>query len=133
MKAALDELGVGPSGPDRLADPTQSVGGAGGVHELLPRRDDASGVAADDAHVGERDVVGVGAEPGSQHFDAAFLDEDESGLVRGYGLAEEGEGRRDELVVTGIEEGLVTKPRSRVNGTFCHAQHDLERTPACAG
>ena len=129
MEPALHQLGVGSTGPDRLADTSEPVGGAVRIDELLPRGDDASRVAPDLAHVREGDPVGIGTQPGLQQLDPVGVDEDEGGFVGGQAFAEEGKGRRDELVIAGVEERLVTKPRVRANRTFCHAQHITERTP----
>ena len=85
------------------------------------------------AHVREGDPVGIGTQPGLQQFDPVGVDEDEGGLVGGQAFAEEGKGCRDELVIAGIEEGLVTKPRSAQIGRSATPSTITERTPTTRG
>lgn len=116
MALALDELGRAALGPDRLADPAHRATQAGvRVDELLPGGDDARRIGAQLGHVGEHDLLGVGAEALAQQVDLRGPDGDHDRLAGGDSVADERSGLVDERLGAVVEHDLVTEGGGRLH------------------
>src|SRR3954452_1732039 len=106
----LDELGFAAPGPDVLADASNRRALREMLrHEVMPGRDDASGVAAEPRHVGEVDGAGLPVQLFLDQLGLEWADGHENRLARGHRVADEGNGARKELLVAAVEQRLVTE------------------------
>ena len=80
-----------------------------GGDELAPGRDDAGGIAAELAHVGEEDLARLAVERVSEEVDLVGVDDREDLLPRRHAVADERADPVHELVATPVEERLVTE------------------------
>ena len=110
MALRLDQLGRPATLPDRLADASQpaAVDSVLG-NEVPPRRDDSRWVDPNVVHVGEEHSLRIPAKVRPQHVDLLGTDDNQRRLVIGEAIADEGAGTCDEVVITGVEEGLVAE------------------------
>ncbi len=107
---ALHELGLAPTGPDRLPDaPDPPAGGRAPVHELTPRRYQARRVESDLAHVGEMDLARVACELRSEQLDLGLVDDHHDVIAGSERGLDEREDAGHELIVTVVEKRLVAE------------------------
>jgi hypothetical protein len=109
---ALDQLGAGAVGADRLADAAQQpVGRAVLEHEALPHRQEPGGVAAQPGDVGEEQLLVLVAQLGAQHVDLLGAEHHEDRDPGAEPALDERERAGHELLEPGVQEGLVSERR----------------------
>ena len=122
MALALDELVRGTLLPDRFTDAAEALAGnAVLADEILPRRDDASGVGSDIRHVREHDRVRFDAQCGLELRDLVARFDDQDWFAGPDAVADEGNRAFEEFGPAGVQEGLVAKS---IDCVRVHGAHD---------
>ena len=99
--------------------------------EAVPHPDDPTRVATDCGHVREVHRVGRSPEPGAQPLDLRRGDHDHHRLVLGDAVGDERRTLLDELLVTGVEQCLVTEPVAPLRRRRRHRRVECGSEGAC--
>jgi len=107
VQLAFGQLGRGPAGIHRLADPVQLAGAVVRPDELSPGGDDPARVGAGLGHVREPDPAGPGAEIAAQQLHLVAAHHGQRRGARGDRAAQERPGPGAEFRQAGVQQGLV--------------------------
>jgi hypothetical protein len=110
VKVALDGLGLGAPGPQRLADASHGAAGMT-FDEIVPDRDDATRVPPDVGDVDVRDLTMVVAHDLSQAVDDLWSLQDQHRLLMSEAVGGEGRQLPDEVVDASVLQSFMPKRR----------------------